>query len=159
MNEKLPPGEYDVSYEDLKKLGGVHTIPKRLHIRKLRRDDGYWTSSEWLMYMLYPWILSDERGGTDISAFRTWEAAYAKAYEMVTAIPKPIDFARLRQRFTTDAMYRLFGAHGLVMPNESKPTVRCDCGHVMIVHDYTSDGLYRAGCAVCDCKKTRSYTQ
>lgn len=156
----LQPGIHDVSYGELREMGGVPTLPKRPFIRKLRRDDGHWTSSDWIMFMLYPWILSDERDGKDLTAFRTWEAAYAKAYEMVTAVPQPIDFAKLRERFNSDAMYRLFGAYGVVMPAGTRLiTYTCDCGHIPGVHDYGSNGLRRNGCAVCDCKKSRGYVR
>src|SRR5512144_1483061 len=162
MLENLPSGKYDISYEDLKKWGGVPDLPKRPFIRKIRRDDPLRWDNDFanvLMFMMYPWVLYDERDGKPLSAFKTQETAFAKAVKLVTAVPKPIDFARLRERFDTDTMYRLFGAYGTTFPSVRQPSDRCDCGHVMIVHDYTSDGLYRNGCAVCDCKNTRGYIQ
>lgn len=160
MRENLPPGKYDISFEDLKMWGGVPVIPKRPFIKKIRRDDPLRWDNDFanvLMFMVYPWVLYDERDGKPLKAFKTQETAFVSAVELVTAVPRPVDFAHIRERFDTDAMYRLFGAYGATFPSVRQPSDVCSCGHVVSVHDYASDGLYRNGCAVCDCKKARGY--
>jgi hypothetical protein len=105
-----PPGAYDITYAELVALGGVPAIPKRPHIRKLRI---YNPTS---LQFAYPWILSDDRDGLDLWACKTWDEAYAKAWEWTRSVPKPI---RLRELRESDryAMYRIFNAHGVTFGN------------------------------------------
>jgi len=105
-----PPGAYDITYAELVALGGVPAIPKRPHIRKLRLDNP--TSIQFA----YPWILADDRGGVDLWACKTWEEAYAKAWQWTRGVPKPVRLRELREsdRYT---VYRDFKAHYVTLKN------------------------------------------
>lgn len=104
-----PPGSYDVTYAELVALGAVHII-RRPNIRKLRLHNPT------ALQFAYPWILADDRNGKDLWAFKTWEEAYAKAWQWAYAKPKPF---RLRELRESDryAVYKIFEAYGMTFRN------------------------------------------